>query len=299
MAAACPDFFQMERRFGSLWAGERSRLRAVGGEQAAGARYGQFVTLSSGMQTLPDTLGGWLEREGVRFITAAVTELNRAGNDSGGWNVSCDRAPALEADGIVMATPAPVAANLLGGVDQPLAEALAGIDYAGSAVVSLGYARADVSHPLDAAGVVVPRSEGRRILAVSFSSSKFPGRAPAGHVLVRVFVGGALDPQAALLDDERLVAIVRHELTDVIGARAAPRLVQIDRWTRAMPQYHVGHLQRLDLIHGRLRELPGLALAGAAYEGVGIPQVIATGQEAAAHVNRLLEARLPARQEPA
>jgi oxygen-dependent protoporphyrinogen oxidase len=293
MAAACPDFFQMERRFGSLWAGERARLRTGGGESAAGARYGQFVTLSSGMQTLPDALARWLEQQGVRFVTATVTGLHRSGDETGRWSVACDREPALEADGIVMAAPAPVAASLLGAVDRTLAEALAGIDYAGSAVVSLGYARADVAHPLDAAGVVVPRCEGRRILAISFSSSKFPGRAPAGHVLVRVFVGGALDPEAALLDDERLVTLVRQEAADVIGARGAPCLVQIDRWTRAMPQYHVGHRQRLALIRGRLDTLPGLALAGAAYEGVGIPQVIASGQVAATRVIRVLDARPP------
>jgi oxygen-dependent protoporphyrinogen oxidase len=128
MAAACPDFFQMERRFGSLWAGERARLRTGGGESAAGARYGQFVTLSSGMQTLPDTLARWLEQQGVRFVKATVTGLRRSGDGIGRWSVACDRESALEADGIVLAAPAPVAASLVGDVDRPLADSLAGID---------------------------------------------------------------------------------------------------------------------------------------------------------------------------
>ncbi|NDC54701.1 MAG: protoporphyrinogen oxidase, partial [Planctomycetia bacterium] len=168
--------------------------------------------------------------------------------------------------------------------DAALAAALGTIEYAGSAIVSLGYARADVAHPLDAAGVVVPRGAGPRIIAVSFSSAKYPGRAPAGHVLLRSFVGGALDPDAAALDDGPLVELVRRELAAVVGASGAPRLVQVDRWAGAMPQYHVGHLDRVAAIGERLARLPGLAVAGAAYTGVGIPQVIASGRAAAGAV---------------
>jgi oxygen-dependent protoporphyrinogen oxidase len=193
-----------------------------------------------------------------------------------------DGATPLDADAVVVAVPAPAAAVITAGADRELAALLGGIEYAGSAVVSLGFAREDVAHPLDAAGIVVPRIEGRRILAASFSSSKFPGRAPDGHVLVRTFVGGALDPSAAALDDEPLVALVRRELADVIGVSGPPKLVQIDRWTRAMPQYHLGHVERVAAIKRRLEGIAGLAIAGAAYEGVGIPQTIASGQAAAA-----------------
>jgi oxygen-dependent protoporphyrinogen oxidase len=286
MAAACPEFLDMERRSGSLSAGERLRLRSTGAaSHAAGARYGQFVTLATGMETLPRELGQRLALAGVEFLTATVERLERA---AGGWRVHLQPqsgiATSLDADAVVVAVPAPAAAVIVGGVDRELAAALGGIEYAGSAVVSLGFARDDVAHPLDAAGIVVPRIEGRRILAASFSSSKFPGRAPEGHVLVRSFVGGALDPSAAALDDEPLTALVRRELTDVIGARGTPKLVQIDRWTRAMPQYHLGHVQRIAAINRRLAGIAGLAVAGAAYEGVGIPQTIASGQAAAAKV---------------
>lgn len=279
MAAACPEFFSMERSAGSLHAGERDRLAA--GDRAAtaaGARYGQFVTLADGMGSLPAALASHLVDRGVEFRTAAARRIARHGD---GWLVELDTGPAVRARGVILATRAPVAAHLVSAIDPPLASALDAIEYAGSAVVSLGYARDDVAHPLDAAGVVVPRRSGRRILAVSFSSSKYPGRAPAGHVLLRVFVGGALDPGAALLDDGPLVELVQREIRDVVGARGTPRMVQIDRWVGAMPQYHVGHLARVALIRERLAALPGLAVAGAAYEGVGIPQVIASGQAAA------------------
>jgi oxygen-dependent protoporphyrinogen oxidase len=190
----------------------------------------------------------------------------------------------LEADAVVVAVPAPAAAGIVAAADPGLAADLAAIEYAGSAVVSLGFPRDRVAHPLDAAGMVVPRVAGRRALAVSFSSAKFPGRAPAGCVLVRVFVGGALDPDTARLPDADLATLAREEVATLIGATGTPLLVQIDRWRGAMPQYHVGHLDRVARIERAAAKIGGFALAGAAYRGVGIPQVIASGQAAAAAV---------------
>ena len=281
----------MELRDGSLSAGERRRMRSAAlNETAAGARYGQFLTLASGMETIPRRLADSLAGRGVQQLTAAVTERSLRPDHM--WEVrlrAAAAAPAvIEADAVILALPAMAAASILRTCHQPLSEALAAIEYAGSAVVSLGFAREDVVHPLDAAGLVVPRCERRRILAVSFSSEKFPGRAPAGSVLLRTFVGGALDPQTALLDDEQLVDLVRGELRDVLGARGTPQIVQIDRWLGAMPQYTVGHVERVDAIRRLVAQRRGLALAGAAYEGVGIPQVIASGQSAAALVSEVL-----------
>ena len=191
----------------------------------------------------------------------------------------------LDADAVIVAVPAARASALLRSAAPALSDALATIEYAGSAIVSLGFDRDDVDHPLDAAGLVVPRCEGRRIIAVSFSSQKFPARAPAGAVLMRTFVGGALDPETAELDDDRLVPLVLAELREVLGVRGRPRVIQIDRWRGAMPQYTVGHLDRVATIQRLAAEQRGLALAGAAYEGVGIPQVIAAGQTAAAKLS--------------
>jgi oxygen-dependent protoporphyrinogen oxidase len=282
MAAACPDFLAMERHDGSLFAGEFARLRCTPrGQSASGARYGQFVSLASGMETLPRRLAEHVGERGGQFVRGRALAVRREGER---WQVDIEGQSAVAADAVIIALPAPAAAAVLREADQTLAAQLSQIEYAGSAVVSLGYDRGDVAHPLDAAGLVIPRCEGRKILAISFLSSKFPGRAPAGHVLIRVFVGGALDPGAAQLDDTALLARVRYEAADLLGIHAAPHLVQIDRWHAAMPQYHVGHVQRVVTIAARAAALPRLALAGAAYEGVGIPQVIASGQQAARSV---------------
>ena len=297
MAAACPEFWEMEVRHGSLSAGERARLRqGDAGSEASGARYGQFVTLASGMETLVARLAARLETAGVRRIVGTAQTLERQGND--GWSLTvASQSPGggspppetLRAEGVVVAVPSAAAAAILTPVDRELAAQLGEIEYAGSAVVSLGFKRTDVAHPLDAAGMVVPRIEGRKALAISFSSSKFPHRTPAGCVLVRVFLGGALDPAVHQLNDEALVALALGEAADLIGARGDPLLVQVNRWARAMPQYHLGHLVRVARIKERLKQFPGLALAGNAYEGVGIPQVIASGQAAA---TRLLAGQL-------
>jgi oxygen-dependent protoporphyrinogen oxidase len=286
MASACSDFLDLEREHGSLWAGERARLRGSKvADDAAGARYGQFVTFAGGMQTLTDRLTDHLRSRGVSFRKGRCERLERSG---GQWRVTVSgaegRLEIVAGGGVIVATRTPVAAVLLAGIDPDLAAELAAIAYAGSAIVSLGFLRAHVDHPLDAAGLVVPRIAGQRALAVSFSSSKFPDRAPPGRVLVRVFLGGALDPEPLALDDEALVTLAVREAAELIGARNAPELVQVDRWAGAMPQYHVGHADRVARIEAAVARYPGLALAGAAYRGVGIPQVIASGHAAAQRV---------------
>jgi oxygen-dependent protoporphyrinogen oxidase len=288
MSAACGEFAAFEQSHGSLWAGERARLR--GQPQAgvaAGARYGQFVTFAAGMATLPLRLADTLRQRGAVIRTARVEQLTRTAD---GWVVttgSTETQPRedLTAATVILAVPAAAAAALLAGLEPELSTDLAAIDYAGSVIVSLGFRRKDVGHPLDAAGLVVPRRAGRRALALSFSSSKFPGRAPPDHVLIRVFLGGALDPDAVRLDDEALLSLAIAEAAVLVGARGTPRLTQIDRWASSMPQYHVGHADRVARIEAAVTRIPRLALAGAAYRGVGIPQVIASGQAAA---NRLV-----------
>jgi len=307
MAAACPEFLAMEREAGSLWAGERRRAGTHGGQPtgvaygsvASGARYGQFLTLAGGLGVLPERIATALRQRGVRFVTGRAVALaaSRGTDPAGGvpnhdapapgpWtvHVAPDETAAperLTADAVVLAVPSGVAAGLVMPIDTDLASDLNAIDYAGSAIISLGFARDDVAHPLDAAGMVVPRTANRRALAVSFSSSKFPGRAPAGCVLVRVFVGGALDPGILTLSDEELIAVARAEVGVLIGAHGRPLVTRVDRWERAMPQYHVGHAARVARITAAVARHAGLGLAGNAYTGVGIPQVIASGRDAA------------------
>src|SRR5262249_43045754 len=168
-----------------------------------------------------------------------------------------------------------------------LADELAAIPYASSAIVTFAVRREDVPHPLDGFGFVVPHVERRALLAGTFSSLKYPGRAPAEFVLLRAFVGGALQPELLELDDGELLARIRHEFEQLLGIRAQPILSRIARWPRAMPQYHVGHLARVARVDTRLASLPGLRLAGNAFGGVGIPDCIRSGEAAAEQLGDL------------
>jgi oxygen-dependent protoporphyrinogen oxidase len=184
-------------------------------------------------------------------------------------------------DALILALPAPAAAKLLAVVASQLAAELAAIEYAGCAVVSFGFHRRQIQHALDGFGFVVPAVERRRIIAASFASVKYAGRAPADDVLIRVFIGGALQPQMLDLPDNELRSVALEELSDLLRIAGEPLITDIARWPRSMPQYHVGHLARVERIEQLAAGYPTLALAGNAYRGVGIPQCIASGQFAA------------------
>ena len=162
-----------------------------------------------------------------------------------------------------------------------LSAELSRIEYASTVVVASGHKLANIEHPLDAFGLVVPHIERRKLLAVSFTSRKFPGRAPEGRVLLRTFIGGALQPELCDLDDAAIGDLVRRELHELLGVRGEPDFIRVLRHTRAMPQYHVGHLDLIARIHAATEQSPGLALAGNFLAGVGIPDSIASGEAAA------------------
>ena len=152
--------------------------------------------------------------------------------------------------------------------------------------MTLAWRRADIPHPLDGFGFVVPQTERRPVIACTFSSVKYPGRAPEGGALLRVFMGGAMNEGVLEGDDETLVRVARGELAELLGVRVPPLWSRVGRHPRAMPQYQIGHLARVEAIEGCVRELPGLVLAGGAYRGVGIADCVRSGEDAAA---RLLE----------
>jgi len=150
--------------------------------------------------------------------------------------------------------------------------------------VCTGHALADVAHPLNASGLVVPAAEKRRILSVSFASRKFAGRAPEGEVVLRTFLGGALQPEILSHSDDELKQITLSELREILGVRGEPRFAVVSRHERAMPQYHVGHLDRVRRIEQLAAAHPRLALAGNAFDGVGIPDCVGSGERAAERV---------------
>ncbi|MDX2170372.1 MAG: protoporphyrinogen oxidase [Deltaproteobacteria bacterium] len=273
LAATMPRFLEMERRERSvvraMWRQQRQAARREG----SGARWSLFLSFDGGLQCLVDALVARLPAGTLR-CGLAVGGIGRAAD--GRWRLA-DGEPA---DAVLVAAPAPAAAALVRDLDATLADDLAGIPYASSATVTLAYRREDVPHPLDGFGFVVPHVERRALLAGTFSSLKYPGRAPDGTVLIRAFVGGALQPELVELSDAALLRSVRQELGELLGVRVEPLLSRIARWRRAMPQYQVGHLDRIARIRSRAAAL-GLHLAGNAYEGVGIPDCIRSGETAA------------------
>ena len=207
-----------------------------------------------------------------------------------GYTVHLDDATTLHANGVVFATPASITAGLIEDFHPRLAKALRAIPYVSSATVSLAYRRRDVPHPLDGFGFLVGKHEGRRIMAATWTSTKFASRAPADDVLIRSFVGGSGREELVMLDDAALVHLVREELGAVLGITSAPLLARIYRWERANPQYRVGHLERVEAMEQLLASYPGLFLTGSAYRGVGVPDCIQQGTQTA---QRLLATLTP------
>lgn len=289
MAATLPQFLEMERRHGGLL---RSMLKAPAkkGAQAdgSGARYGQFLAPRLGMSQLVDAVASQLPTSCV-LQNARIERISRVESDQ--WQVATAGQPPEAFDGLIYALPAS-ANNLLKACDPPLATLLERVEYAGCSIVVLGYRRSQIQHPLNAFGFVVPAIEKRKVIAGSFASVKFPGRAPDDCVLIRVFIGGALQPELAKLPDDELVNIARQELGELLGASGEPEVSEVVRWLGAMPQYHVGHLELVAQIESRVAEIPRFALAGNAYRGVGVPFCIRSGEQAA---ERIVEQLAPRR----
>ena len=282
LAATMPRFLHMERDHRSviyaLWRATRRNPQTAKG--ASGARWSLFVTLQSGMQRLVAALTERLSRGTLRQ-GCPVTSVRSQPAGPSRWTVDCADGSRLHADGLVLATPAFAAAQLVRGLDRTLSQHLSAIPYSSTATVNMAYRRDQIPHPLNGFGFVVPRVERRSILAGTFSSVKYAGRAPSEHTLLRTFVGGALQAELFERDDAEIRALVRAELRHLLGIEAAPLLTRIARYPRSMPQYRVGHLQLVDEIETQATGHPGLALAGNAYRGVGLADCVRSGEAAA------------------
>lgn len=277
LAATMPRFLDLERRERSLILGLWRASRRTPETGTSGARWSLFVTFAGGMGELVDTLAACLPPGSVR-LKQRVSGVERRGD---GWRIEMADGGVLEAERVIAASEAHAASRLLRYADPTLATLLQVLPSASAATVSLGYRRADVPHPLDGFGFVVPRTEGRSLLACTFSSVKYPGRAPAGHVLLRGFLGGAANPAVLDRDDDDLVRGAREDLRAALGIRAEPVVIRVHRHPLSMPQYDVGHGRAVDAIEERLRTAPGLSLAGSAYRGVGIADCVRSGEAAA------------------
>jgi len=289
--ATLSRFREMEKQHGSLIRAMRHQMKhKPKGKAESGARYSMFVTLSSGLSTLVEAITAQLPPESIR-LNSPIEKIERNGNV---WRiVPAGTGQFSEFDAMIVAVPAHRASSLLAPIDAGLATELGQIEYSGTAIVSLGYDIQQVGHPLDGMGVVVPSIEKSPILACSFSSQKYPHRAPAGKTLLRVFVGGAQRPELAEMPDAELLPLVLKHLRPLLRIEGEPEFCDIAHWPRTMPQYHVGHLERVARIEARLALLPGLKMAGSAFRGVGLPDCIHGGERAAEQILGVVKAAVP------
>jgi len=277
LRATMPRFLELERRHRSVILGLLRARRAADAPRrgVSGARYSLFVTLKSGLQTLTDRLAGSLPG-GALCLGAKVSRLDRT--SPAGFRLATYQGRTFDADAVVLAMPAWAAGLLVRTLDGGLADRLAAVPYGGAATVSLAYRRTEVAHPLAGFGFVVPRGERRTLVACSFSSVKFPGRAPEGTVLLRAFFD---DKAAEDADHEKLERMACDELRDILGITCRPLFARTFMHRRAMAQYEVGHLERVQAVEARLVAHPGLALAGNGLRGVGLPDCVRSGEAAA------------------
>jgi oxygen-dependent protoporphyrinogen oxidase len=316
--ATFPMFLEMEQQHRSLIVAMLKRRRArqrAAAQRAAGVSpagsaaarspggpRSYFYSFRSGLQDLSDAVVASLPAERLH----GGAEVRRMAPCGAGCGARAGRgAHALElaggervvADAVVLAGPAWASAELL-RASAPLAAAdLGSIEYVTTATVSVGFRAGEVGHDLKGFGFVVPRAERRPVMATTWSSSKFHGRAPEGRVLLRSFLGRAGLEAAAQLDDDEMTGVVRAELREIMGIAAEPELVEIFRWPRGMPQYRVGHAQLVEKIERAVAAVPGVELAGGAYHGIGIGDCLREGQAAAdralEHVRGLPEDPVP------
>ncbi len=279
LAATMPRFPEMERDHGSVILGSRrARKRRAQASDETGARWSLFVSIDRGMEVLVRRIAEALG-PGVVRLGETVRELSW-NPDARRWRVDTGRA-GLEADAVICTLPAFAAAAALTTLDPELAGELRAIPFSSTATVNLAYRRSDIAHPLDGYGFVVPHVERRKITACTFSSVKYAGRAPEDVALLRCFAGSALQPDLLDQPDGSLEAQVREDLGALLGISGAPTLCRTTRYPDCMPQYNVGHLDRVERIDALLDRFPTLALAGKSYRGVGIADCIHGGERAA------------------
>ena len=275
--AVLPRFADMEAKYGSLARGILAAGKKL--KQSEAGPSSIFTSLHNGMQQLPEAIVAKLKASDLHS-SSPVQAVQRQDR---GWVVSAGYATD-QFDAVIIATPAPAAALLLEISSAELASVLRTIPYSSSLTVALGFGK-DVRESLPPGfGFLVPRTEGKRMLATTFVHNKFQHRAPDDQALLRCFLGGSRDELALQLPDEEVLNIVRDELRQILGLTAEPLFTRIYRWKSAMAQYTVGHLDRIERIDRLRKELPGLALAGNAYRGIGVPDCVRSGEEAAAEV---------------
>jgi len=285
MQATMPQFVEMERAYGGLIRGHlrsrKTQAKKIAG-RASGACYDQFMAPAAGMSHWVQHIVQSLPRGCVQ-LSCGVRGVQQVSDDplAPKWRLDTARGP-MDFDGLVISLPSARTAELLKASCPKLSSMVGSIQYASSAVAVMVVDKADLKRRIDGFGLIVPRKEGRRVLAISYSSNKYAGRTPEDQILLRLFLGGAMAPELVDESDVRLHEMAEEELRAILGwTGRKPRWQSIVRWKNAMPQYFVGHVQRLAEMEHILVTIPGLQICGAAYRGVGIPQCVRDGRRAA------------------
>lgn len=290
MRASFPKFIEMEELYGSLIKGMIARMKKTGMVQrpTSGPKPTMFMTLKGGLGTMIDAILSRLDSFSIKFGTT----VSRIEVRDKRYLVFLDGGEVVDADSVILATPAYISSALLKDVDIPLSDKLLAIPYASTATVSLAFKSSEVNIPRSF-GFVIPGMESRKIMAATFTSYKFEGRAPEGHVMIRCFIGGSKNENLVDLDDSKMVEMIKGELKDIVGIDAEPVLSKVYRWRKAMPQYTIGHLDRVRWLFDRLHKHPGIYLTGSAYHGVGISDSIREGEVTAKKALDFLFAEKP------
>jgi oxygen-dependent protoporphyrinogen oxidase len=278
--ATFPQYRQIEAKHGSLIRGMQAASQSAPKSETP-----PLLSFKGGMGQLVDKL--------VQSLSGDLclnTSVERIASENGNYRLTLADGDVLNTSHLVLATPANVSARLLADVAPDAADGLSQIRYEGVGSMSLAYHRADVPHPLDAYGVVIPARENRPIDGMQWSSSKWPGRALEDFLLIRVFFGGPHTRQMLEYDDDTLLEVVQRELRSILGIGNDPFMMSVRRWRNAYPQYDVGHIERVAAIEHAVSA--NIKLAGNAYHGVGLPDTIRTGKVAAESLGAMLSAKM-------
>lgn len=274
LSASFPRFKSLEDEYGSLILGMISRMRAA---KKMPRIYTMFVTFENGLGSFIAKIAEAIGSENIN-TGVGVSSLGRAGEK---WIVKTPAGDFIEADAVILATPSFTAAKILSKIAPGPAADLDAIPYVGTATVSMAYDAKDIENASQGFGFVVPRAENRKIMAATYTTRKFRNRAPAGKALIRCFIGGVHHPELVEAKADALAQAASEEIKDILKIKAEPNWAAVYSWPRSMPQTNVGHADRMTRVRNALESMPGVEIAGGAYDGLGIPDCVRVGESAA------------------
>lgn len=280
--ATLPRFPKMEQDYRSLILAMRKRQkigRQIVRDEQSGARYSFFVTLKKGLSHLIETLGRHLPPESIH-LNRKVCSIEKSSKKEDQWLITDQNGYIERADAIISALPSQQLATLINNSAPKIGKLLGQVEHTGTAVITVGYKNEQIGVNICEMGFVVPKIEKSPIIAGSFSSHKYPHRAPPGTTLLRFFAGGARVPELVFLPDDQLLSLVLKEAEKLLKIKGEPLVVDVAKWANTMPQYYIGHLDMLHQLEQELKIFPTLAIAGNSTRGVGIPACIKSGIDA-------------------